>query len=85
MDTISSIRDLIGLWPTRASLADDLRALSPGIDVTTARVHKWAENGAIPARYQLPVLMAGRRRGFDLSAELILRLHAPRSGEPTPR
>jgi len=83
MEAISSIRDLVNLWPTRSSLADDLQTFCPDLKVNTARVHKWAEHGAIPARYHFPVLMAGRHRGFTITADLIVRLHAPCGLEPT--
>jgi len=77
MEAISNIRDLVNLWPTRSSLAEDLRIFSPGMKVTTDRVYKWAENGAIPAKYHFAVLTAGRHRGFGLSADQIVMLHAP--------
>ena len=76
-EAISSIRDLVNLWPTRATLVDDLRWFSPGLKVNTPQVHKWAANGTIPARYHFPVLTAGRYRGFSIDAELMVRLHAP--------
>lgn len=82
MEAISSIRDLVNLWPTRSSLVADLRALSPGMKVTTARVHKWAENGSIPAKYHSSVLTAGQKRGFSITADLIIELHAPRTCDP---
>jgi len=77
MEAISNIRDLVNLWPTRSSLANDLQALCPSLNTNTARVYKWAEHGAIPARYQFSVLTAGRCRGFEISAELIVKLHSP--------
>lgn len=77
MEAISSIRDLVNLWPTRSSLANDLQALCPSLNTNTARVHKWAEHGSIPARYQFSVLIAGRRRGFAITADLIVELHTP--------
>ena len=77
MEAIYNIRDLVNLWPTRSSLARDLQTLCPSLKVNTARVYKWAENGSIPARYQFAVLTAGRCRGFEISAELIVKLHSP--------
>jgi len=76
-EAVSSIRDLVNLWPTRASLVEDIRRFSPGLKVNTPQVHKWAANGTIPARYHFPVLTAGRYRGFSIDAELMVRLHAP--------
>jgi len=77
MEAISSIRDLVNLWPTRSSLVDDLGGLCPGLKVTTPQVHKWAANGSIPAKYHFLVLMAGRQRGFSITADQIAELHAP--------
>lgn len=79
MEKISSIRDLVNLWPTRSELAQDLMMTCSSLKVTTAQVHKWAEKGTIPSKYHHPVLQAGRERGFDLSAELIVALHAPKA------
>jgi len=79
METISSIRDLVNLWPTRSSLVDDLGKTSPGLKVSTPQVHKWAANGSIPAKYHLSVLMAARQREFSITADLIAELHAPPS------
>lgn len=77
MDDISSIRDLVNLWPTRAALAHDIKSAFPALKVSTAQVHKWAEKGSIPARYHFPILMAGQQRDFAITADLIARLHMP--------
>ena len=77
MEAITNIRDLVNLWPTRSSLAEDLQTLCPSLNTNTARVYKWAEHGAIPARYHFSVLTAGRCRGFEISAELMVKLHSP--------
>ena len=79
MEKISSVRDLINLWPRRADLASECQAHAPGQSVTVARVHKWAENDAIPAKYHLAVLAAAQARAFPVTADLIVRLHAPAS------
>ena len=78
MDKISSIRDLVNLWPTRSELAQDLMSACSSLKVTTAQVHKWAEKGSIPSKYHHPMLMAGRGRGFGITADLIVSLHAPK-------
>lgn len=78
MDEISSIRELVNLWPTRATLAGDLKKAYPGLKVSAAQVHKWAEKGSIPARYHFPVMVAGRLRKFPITADLIAQLHVPR-------
>jgi hypothetical protein len=77
MEAISSIRDLVNLWPTRSSLVADLGKTCPGLKVTTPQVHKWASNGSIPAKYHFPILMAARLRGFSITADRIAELHAP--------
>lgn len=68
MIEISSIRALIDAWPSRAALASE-------IDVSTARVHKWAKHGAIPARFHARILRAAVPRGFAVTAEDLVRLH----------
>lgn len=68
MEKISTIKDLIDLWPTRADLADD-------VDASKDRVNGWAKAGSIPARYHHAVCESGVRRGFPITAELLDRLH----------
>lgn len=77
MENLSSIRDLINQWPTREALAADIRSCFPHLSVTTHQVHKWAEKDCVPARYHFPILVAGRKREFPITAELIARLHLP--------
>lgn len=79
MEEISSIRDLINLWPTRAQLADDIRIRAPSLRVNAAQVHKWADAGSIPSKYHYPILESARDRGFGVSADLIVELHAPKA------
>jgi len=76
MDDVSSIRDLINLWPRRADLAADIAGRAPWLRISTQAVHKWAENGSIPARYHHAVLESAGARGFPVTADLIVRLHA---------
>ncbi len=74
---LSSIRDLVNLWPTRAALADDLKMHLPeGAPVSVHQVHKWAEKQSIPARYHYAFICAAGARGFDVTADQIARLHA---------
>ena len=77
MDKISSIRDLINLWPTRTEMAKDLMVICAVVRVTTAQVHKWAESDSIPAKYHNAVLKAAQHRGFAITAEQIVILHDP--------
>lgn len=69
MSTPASIRAIIDMWPARRDLASD-------VQVSADRVHKWAQVGAIPARYHFAVITAGQARGFDVTADLMARLHA---------
>lgn len=78
MSKVSSITDLVNLWPTRAALADDIGVVSPEVKVTASQVHKWAEKNSIRAIYHKAVLLAAQSRGFPVTAELIVALHAPR-------
>lgn len=82
MDDLSTIKDLVNLWPRRADLARDLSDLLPDAmdTVSVAQVHKWAQHGAIPARYHHAVLQAANARQIALSAEQLVRLHAPVKG-----
>lgn len=77
MSQIASIRDLIGLWPTRRAFVDDIADRFPG-GVSIHQVNKWAEKGVIPAKYHYPVLTAAIDRDLPVTADLIVRLHAPR-------
>ncbi|MCB1340787.1 MAG: hypothetical protein KDK24_06940 [Pseudooceanicola sp.] len=77
MDDFSNIRDVIDMWPTRAVLADEMSAILEvaGGRVTGEQVHKWAQKAAIPARFHQTLLEAARRRGFPVTADVIVRLH----------
>lgn len=77
MDTVQTVRDAIGLWPTRMILAEDMTAQLSDAEqpVSAARVHKWAQNNAIPARFHRAFLAAAASRGFAIDADMIVRLH----------
>lgn len=66
--TTNHISDLLGRWPTRAALADQ-------IGVKTATVHKWAQNRSIPSRYHPSILDAALGQGIALSADEIVAAH----------
>lgn len=66
---MQTVYDIISLWPRRADLASD-------VGVSVDAVHKWAQAGSIPARYQLGVLSSARQRGFDLTADDMVAAHA---------
>lgn len=75
MEQISSIRDLVGLWPTRAAFA-------AATGVPLERVHKWVSADAIPARHWRAVLIAAREiEAHCVTAERLVELHAPRASE----
>ncbi|MGB1389258.1 MAG: hypothetical protein ACPG61_10265 [Paracoccaceae bacterium] len=55
----------------------DIRQQCPDIELTIHQVNKWGEKGAILAKYQHAVLLAAQYRGFPVTADLIVALHAP--------
>lgn len=80
MQNENPIKSLIGQWPTRSALAADLRAIMAE-DVSDDSVHKWAQNGSIPSKYQLHVLTAAKQRGFTIEPLDLLRFHAAKTNE----
>lgn len=84
---VRSIRDIIDLWPSRKSMADDLEAAGAGggDSVTAERVHKWAKRGAIPSIYHGRILRAAAGRGLVLTAADLVAAHdapAPIPSQP---
>lgn len=75
MKSVTTIHELIALWPSRADLAADI-ALGDVDRVGVAQVAKWAQRQSIPAKYHFQLLTAAQRRGLPVTAELIVRLHA---------
>lgn len=66
----SQIKTMIDEWPTR-------RAFSDAVGANIALVHKWADAGRIPARWQASVVAAAQSRGLDyVTAEWMLDAHA---------
>jgi ketopantoate reductase len=78
MEKISTVKQMIDLWPMRSVMADDLRALGLR-EINVGRVHKWAANNAIPAKYHNGVLLAAKARGFSVTADLLVSIHAPQA------
>jgi hypothetical protein len=74
MEPITTIKQLIDLWPARRVLAEELAT-------TKDRVDKWAQSGSIPARFHGPLLRAAARRGFSVTADDMVRLHDGPEGE----
>jgi len=44
--------------------------------LTTGRIHKWAKVGSVPVLFHLALIRAAEARGFDISADMLARLHA---------
>lgn len=79
MTQISSIKEMIALWPSRRALADDC-----GPDCTLDRVNKWAQSGSIPAAFHARIIRAADRRQLPVTTADLVRLHdvdAPQNGE----
>ena len=77
MTDVSSIRDIIGLWPLRAALAGDVNSIAGCEAVTVSQVQKWAEKESIPAKFHRVVVRAAQLRGHSVSADLLADLHNP--------
>ena len=77
MENILCTRDLINLWPTRKALAEDMNRMTPTQPVSVAQCHKWSETQSIPAKHHYTLIQCGQARGFPITAELLVQLHAP--------
>lgn len=75
MTDVSSIRDIIGLWPQRAALAEDLNAVAGREAVTTSQVQKWAEKASIPAKFHGLVIRTAALRGHAISTDTMVAMH----------
>lgn len=73
MSQVATVREIIDLWPTRATLAAEISCEVER--VTADRVHKWAESSSIPARYWQRLIEAASRRNFTLTANDLALLH----------
>ncbi|MEN9062868.1 hypothetical protein [Ponticoccus litoralis] len=80
MSNIETIRELLALWPSRRDIVAELAMVHPGLNVTLHRVNKWAETGSIPAKYHLALIRSAKRRSLPVTAELLVKLHAPAEG-----
>lgn len=75
---MNRISDVFAVWPTDADLGRDI-----GISYPT--VSAWKQRGSIPAPYWRDVIRAARRRGHpELTAELLVDLHARRATPDVP-
>jgi hypothetical protein len=69
MEQISTIKDLLALWPTRKVVSRDTGA---SLDA----VNKWPIQNAIPARFWAALIDSALRHGIEgLTAEVLARLH----------
>ncbi len=70
----TTIRDIVGLWPSRAELAADITV--PSDVVSADRVHWWVRSSSVPPKYHSRILAAAARRGYDLTADDIVQAHS---------
>ena len=82
MSDIHCIRDLINLWPSRKALADDINRVAPELQVTAGQVYKWGDVDSIRAKFHYALIQCGQARGFPVTADLLVRLHAPAFAAP---
>lgn len=74
MEKNHEVAELIGMWPSRQSFADDVGA-------NIEAVQKWIQSGRIPARWMLSVMDAAKRRGHKhVTPEWMLAVHAAKAG-----
>lgn len=66
---IKDVRSIISHWPNRQAFAE-------AIGLPVERVHKWAQNNAIPAWHQSRVLQACHDVGLPVSGEQIIAMHS---------
>jgi hypothetical protein len=71
MTTPSSFSEVIDLWPSIAELARDI-----GEPYETVR--QWRLRDSVPARALDKIKRAAGLRGFDLSADVLMRIAAQR-------
>ena len=64
-----TFQDVIDLWPTARSLAED-------VGENTATVHKWRQRDNIPGEKWLALVEAAKRRGFKVPLIALARMAA---------
>lgn len=73
--SMKSIEGILDLWPSVAKLGRDL-------GVPYATVAAWKQRGSIPVAYWRGLIDAARARGLrEVTSELLVELHDPRSAE----
>jgi len=73
---MKGIDQILALWPSIADLGRDL-----GVPYST--VAAWKQRGSIPVAYWRGLTQAARSRGLrEVTSELLVALHDPRTAEP---
>lgn len=74
MGKISTVRDIVALWPSRLAFAESLGLAGK------ARVDKWVQVNSIPAPFLYPIFQAAKDAGIALAAEDVMRVVAADAG-----
>jgi hypothetical protein len=75
---MQTVAEVIAVWPTAAELARDL-----GVPYPT--VAAWRQRGSIRPEYWHDIVRAAQRRGHpEITAELLVRIHARKPGRVRP-
>jgi hypothetical protein len=74
MRDMTSVKDLLDRWPSRAEVAADISAQGDEV-ISVDRVHKWARSGTIPPRFWARLIASAARREVPLTAEILVSLH----------
>jgi hypothetical protein len=69
VDSVSSFRDVIGLWDSQVKMGADIGARPPLIS-------KWRERDNIPSEWWERILATETARAAGVTAELLTRLAA---------
>jgi len=73
MERISTVRDLVALWPSRLDFAVE-------INVPVDRVHKWITSDSIPAKHHQTILDCAEGHSLPVSASDLVAIHDQRKG-----
>jgi hypothetical protein len=75
---MQNVADIFAIWPADAELGRDI-----GVPYPT--VSAWKQRGSIPAAYWRDIVQAALRRGHpEVTADLLVDLHARKVGNGTP-
>lgn len=81
---VSTIADIIRVWPDRTQFRMDVADDASGLTVTAAQVDKWAQGKPIPAKYHFRIARVAQELGYDLTCEDIARVHCLSQRSTTP-